>query len=401
MDKVSKVPSRRGGDKTLSISKKKKAIKIKKTDKKGQPLEGVKFKMYANKEDALKDENILDLQTTDKDGIATFKHLPPYYGACIKESQTIENYQIRDKEKDIILVYRDNGVRFLGEIEPKNMKVTSINQNGKEKTLDSNKNVNQELQSLINGRGGSFNNNTNWLVYNDNGTEKLVAKKPLRYRAAWNSLYNAGLVFGQEGIDDLIKASFTYENFGYSPQLKDYGKDKETPKTYRPTYVTINNKKYLVRLMRGYNESIGIIETHDWEEYSDNYYNATKGSEWNRLILPLIDPTGDDNGTGYANGTNGRYGSGTKKFVENNMATLANYSWWTDFGGNNNSLGNYEKGKDCGRFRWTQDFVYGVLIAVRGSNILSGGAAYANYDYPDDDYNTYAGGWQPVLELVD
>ena len=51
-----------------------KKFKIKKINKKGQPLKGVEFKMYANKEDALKDENVLDTQRTNENGIATFEN---------------------------------------------------------------------------------------------------------------------------------------------------------------------------------------------------------------------------------------------------------------------------------------------------------------------------------------
>ena len=349
--------------------------------------------MYANKEDALKDENILDLQTTDKDGIATFKHLPPYYGACIKESQTIENYQIRDKEKDIILVYRDNGVRFLGEIEPKNMKVTSINQNGKEKTLDSNKNVNQELQSLVNG-GTFFNKNTNWLVFNDNGKEKLVSKKPLKYGISWNSLYNAGVVFNKDGVRGADFSTPDYKNsLSWENKIHDIN-----PNNYNPTYVTINHKRYIVRLMRAYNEGVGINNDRycDWgEEY---HFYIIKGSEWNRLILPLIEDKQDiDQIEGGRRGSDDTY----KKFVENNMPTLANYSWWTDFGGNSNSSGNYDEGNDYGAYRWAQEIGYSSFTdrSIRSNSSSLCGAGSVGLGYPNNNANRY--GCQPVLELVD
>ena len=120
--------------------------------------------MYANKEDALKDKNVLDTQTTNEKGIATFRQLPSYYEVCIKENQTIEGYQIRDKEKDIISVYRDNGVRFLGELTPDKMKITSFERNGKEWTFGSG-NINQRLQFFM-SQGKDFNEYTNWLVFN-------------------------------------------------------------------------------------------------------------------------------------------------------------------------------------------------------------------------------------------
>ena len=392
-----------GGDKTLLISKKKKAIKIKKTDKKGKPLKGVVFKMYMNKENALNDIYVLDTQTTNEDGIVRFKHLPPYYGACIKESQTLENYQIRNEEKDIISVYRDNNVRFLGEIEPKNMKVTSINQNGIEKTLASSKNTNQELQSLTN-EGENFNDTTNWLVFNDNGKEKLVAKKPIKYAVFWNSLYKAGVVFGKEGIDDLKNADFSKTWFYNSEMGIDSGKGKGTPKTYKPTYITVNGKKYIVRLIRGYNDNVNINNHPRVDRDSTDHYNAIKGSEWNRLILPLIDPTYDDSNGGYHNGTNGRYGGKSKMFVERNMPTLANYSWWTDFGGKNNSSGNYTKSRGYAAYRWTQETGYDDISEdriLRGSSTFYYGADYISSDNPNYfGSENYTKGWLPVLELV-
>ena len=268
-------------------------------------------------------------------------------------------------------------VKFYGELSPDKMKVTSINQDGKEKTLDSNKNINQELQNLTSA-GTNFNDKTNWLVFNDNGTEKLVAKKPLKSYIAWNSLYNAGLVFGEDGVKDLINADFTDSNYEYNSKplqhLKDYGKGKGTPKNYKPTYVTVNNKKYIVRLMRAYNEKVGINDNHDWSQYSTSHYNATKGSEWNRLILPLI--------------ADGRYGSNTKDFIESNMPTLANYSWWTDFGGSDSN----------GYYRWMQEAGYdgSKWRADRGYDSSSDGAAGADSVVPYGGGNGL--GWLAVLE---
>ena len=190
------------------MSKDQKEIKVKKVDKNGEPLQGVEFKLYLDSTMPDVDDTEYSTSLTDEDGIATFKVDNFYYGGYIKETKTLDKYILRNDEKDIIPFYKDNGVRFLGEMSPDKMKVTSINKDGKEKELDTNKNINQELQSLTNS-GSTFNDNTNWLVFNDNGTEKLVAKKPLRYNITWNYLYNAGVIFGQEGIDDLINADFT------------------------------------------------------------------------------------------------------------------------------------------------------------------------------------------------
>lgn len=387
------------------MSKDQKEIKVKKVDKNGKPLEGVEFKLYL---DSTMDSNDTEYSTslTDKNGIATFEVEDFYYGGYIKETKTLKSYILRDDEKDTIPFYKDNGVRFLGEIASDDMKVTSINQYGKEKELNTNKNINQELQGLVSDESRSFNNNTNWLVYNDNGVEKLVAKKPIKYSISWNQLYNAGVVFGKDGVKDLINADFTHEFYSgtyYPPGLeKDSGKGKGTPKTYKPTYVTLNDKKYIVRLMRAYNENAKINDNKSWGNWeSSTTQSYVKGSEWNRLLLPLIDPTGDNNRTGYNNGTNGRYGLNTKKFVEINMPTLANYSWRTDFGGNSNHLGNYNKGDEFGYWRWAQETGYGgnQYRAVRGDNSSSDAASYSN-DY-DSFHDWNFRGWQPVLEKVD
>ena len=193
------------------------------------------------------------------------------------------------------------------------------------------------------------------------------------------------------GVKDLINADFTDSYYEYYSQplrhLKDYGKGKGTPKTYKPTYITMNDKKYIVRLMRAYNEKVGINDSRSWSWDSSSHLNATKGSEWNRLLLPLI--------------ADGRYGSNTKGFVESNMPTLANYSWWTDFGGNNNSSGNYDKGNNYGAYRWTQETGYdgSRYRATRGYYSSGDAAANASSNYPNNDYG--GRGWLAVLERVD
>lgn len=340
---------------------------------------------------------ILDLGSSSLLAPSEFKvdeYISKIESGEIKPPQYIDtdNKLLTDKipsEEDWIETVKKTG-KFFGGMTLEELKPIQANDS---------QNLNTYLQNLVDG-GTSFNENTNWLVFNDNGTEKLVSKKPLKYDIAWNSLYNAGVVFGQKGIDDLINTDFTHYNYDYSPPLKDKGKGTGELKTYKPTYITINNKKYIVRLMRAYNENISINEDHNWRYEDKNYINAIKGSEWNRLILPLIDPTGDDDNVGYNNGTNGRYGSITKDFVESNMPTLANYSWWTDFGGNNNSSGKYDKGKNAGMPRWIQETGYDGVHkrTIRGSYLAYYGASYVynavtEYNYPP--------GWQPVLEKID
>ena len=353
MDKISRVPSLRGGDRVIKIDSKKKKSKIKKVDKQGNPIQGAVFEVFNTKTDAEKGQNAVKTITSDKKGNVDLDTVV-YYGFYVKEKSVPSPYVVKE---DIVSFYKDNGVRFLGEIEPKNMKVGQIVAGGNSGVPDPNGNINEKLQDLVIG-GKNFNSDTNWLVFNDNGTEKLIAKKPIKYGTSWNYLYKAGVVFGQ----------------------------KEKPAGYTPTEITINGKKYIVRLIRAYDDKTSIIDRNP----TFGLYNRVKGSEWNRLLLPLIDPTGDDNNTGYANGTNGRYGKDTKRFVEDNMPTLANYSWWTDFGG-----------YDFGSCRWAQETGYNgsEYRVLRGGDEIFYDAGHVTSDEPRSRIDQF--GWLPVLERVD
>ena len=385
----------------------KKNFKIKKVDQNGKPVKGVTFSAYNSKTDVKNETKSIGSAVSDDKGDVIFKDVPLYYQFYIKETKVPDGYT---KSDEIIPVYRDNGVRFLGE-----MNLTNLNSNikgGTEKNSLSDKgtkNLNTYLQSLVSA-GYPFNNNTNWLVYNDNGVEKLASKKPLKYAVTWNSLYNAGVVFGEDGIRDLdtqekrnsiftIKKS-EHEYSDVYNSIKEGNKPDGNVYEYKPQYVSINGKTYIVRLMRTYNESIGINDNHNWKYMDKNHINATKGSEWNKLILPLINPDGDDNETGYNNGTNGRYGSWSKDFVESNMPTLANYSWWKDFGGNSTCSGNYDKGNKCGIYRWTQETGSdGVQNRTnRAHSYAGGGGAYAGHNSPFSNNGLF--GWFVVLEEV-
>ena len=221
-------------------------------------------------------------------------------------------------------------------------------------------NLNTYLQGLT-SKGDNFNDTTNWLVFNDNEIEKLVAKKPIKYNISWDDLYNTEVVFRKKtDTPDIIN--------------------------YIPTYVTINNKKYVVRLLRAYNEKIGINDSRNWDQYDDRHYNATKGSEWNRLILPLIEDKQDSN---YIEGGRRSSDNASKKFVESNMSTLANYSWWTDFGA-----------RQRGYWRWMQEtsFDDSEWRATRGvdtSGIVAGNV-FKNNSNVNNEMS-----WQPVLEKID
>lgn len=259
--------------------------------------------------------------------------------------------------------------------------------------------INKQLQSLT-FDGTSFNDTTNWLVFNDNGTEKLIAKKPLKYDISWNSLYNNGLIFGKDGVDDLINADFTDYNYR---TLEDYGKGKGKPKTYKPTYVTVNGKKYIIRLMRAYSDDTPINDRTDRFMVHDK----SKGSEWNRLILLLIGINGKENtikrDADWYKSLYGRYGYNTKDYVEANMPVLADYSWWDDFNNIKGSSKGYTskelREKEKPVLRWMQETSYdsyrNSFRVIRGGFIASRGAADLNEHNPSSEFS-----WLPVLEEV-
>ena len=389
IEEVKKQQYGMGENKTVLIDRDLNKVTINKIDDEGNPVKGVTFRIYWTKEDMENDKNYVKDDkdenakvfhvlegTTNEEGKLTFnlskdpnkndeefKEDFKYYGFYVKETKVPAGYELSD---EYIYFYKDNGVRFLGEMEPDKMKFIYKNEDGKEVKKENpgkeDDNINAYLEGLID-IWGSFNRDTSWLVFNDNGVEKLVAKKPLIEGKSWESLNNAGLVYGDK------------------------------------TRITINKKVYKVRLMRAYNESIGINDDHNWSYKDTNHINATKGSEWNRLILPLIDPT-DDKKRSYLKGSNGRYGSNSEYFVEKNMPTLANYSWWGDFGGCGASYDCYGVFSQYGVHRWMQETGYNgsQYRALRGSYDDSSVAAHA-FSKKHDGSSSYIG-WLPVLEEV-
>lgn len=299
-----------------------KEFKIKKVDQNGGSVEGVVFSAYNTKEDAENNRKSIGNATSGEGGYVDFKNVPLYYEFYIKETSVPEGYDI---SKEIIPVYRDNGVRFIGEKKSSDFKVEGGD-------------LTKYLQSLLPDVGSDFIDQIDWLVFNDNGTEKLIPKKSLKRSVSWNHINNAGLVDGSKTV-------------------------------------TIDGKTYKIRLIRAFNDTTGFNDPNSWKNGGDEYNSHVKGSEWNRLILPLI--------------KDGRYGSNTEVFVEANMPTLANYSWGKDFGGN----------KHYGAHKWTQDKRTNGWRAVRGDNSSSRGAAASNAWLQDDKNGPP--GWLPVLELAE
>lgn len=299
-------------------------FKIKKLDQNGKPIKGVVFNAYNNKEDAENNKNSIDTATSNDEGDVRFTNLPPYYGFYIKETSVPEGYAMSE---EIIPVYRDNGVRFIGEKKANDFKVSEAEEG---------QGLNKYLQNLLSTER-LYTGQINWLVFNDNGVEKLIPKKPLAYGKSWVGINNYNLTDGSK-------------------------------------IVTVDGKTYKIRLIRGYNDS--------YEE---------KGSEWNRLILPLIGVNGKEasitNVEDIVNNPYGRFGHNTETYVEQNMPVLAEYTWWKDFG-----VLEY-----FGSVRWCEStFNSGCS---RGEANAVSGAAHVEYSNPYSA--SYEDGWQPILELVD
>ena len=331
------------------MSKDQKEIKVKKVDKKGKPLQGVEFKLYL---DSTIDSDDTEYSTslTDEEGIATFKVEDFYYGGYIKETKTLDKYILRNDGKDTIHFYKDNGVRFIGEKNVDGFKVTEAKED---------QNLNTHLQSLL-GQFSIFriNDDVNWLVFSDNGIEKLIPKKPLCFGVPWGFIKIKGLIDGSKTI-------------------------------------TIDGKTYKIRLMKAYNDKFDVNKGNFNNNSKDG--SPEKGSEWNRMILPLIGVDGEEK---YNNSSYGRFEEETKVFVEKNMPKIANYSWGDDFGGENKKASPFERyaGNGVSRMMWNVSRFNNSNYAYRGHGLSYGAAAASSDEAPENGIGPI--GWFPVLEEV-
>lgn len=272
MDRIIKKSKVRGGGvNTVLVNKNKKTVTLNKVNKNNEPIKGVKFSVFYYEKDAKENKNVIKSKKTDSNGRRTFT-LPDYYGVFIKETETPKSYKISD---EIIHVYKDNGVRFIGEKKVSDFKIAEAKEG---------QDLNKYLQSLIendtniniygDGMGPKdFNDQIDRLVFNDNGIEKLIPKKSLKHTISWDNIKAAGLVDGKKTV-------------------------------------TIDRKTYKIRLM---DES-----------------NTQKDSEWDRMMLPLVGIDGKERNKSSAFG---RFNIDSFEEYMKNMPILANYTWWRDFGG--------------------------------------------------------------------
>ena len=187
-----------------------------------------------------------------------------------------------------------------------------------------------ELASIIGLTAGTSQFSTEpWLHFNDNGRDIYIAKKPFRHTVSWDQLNAIGAVYGSKTV-------------------------------------TIDNKLYMVRLLRGTNSDPTTGGTYSG-------YNTTihQGSEWNRYMYPIHSTT-------HVSGSNPN---------TSDMGTLAQYT---------DEQLHLRSNYGNGTYSWCQE----VSGAGASSRVIRGYYG-VTYGYGATSSVTYAYlGWRPLLELI-
>ena len=299
-----------------------------------------------------------------------------------------------------------DGVVFEGEVTGKELGITydDLRKEAKKKAPDAqipevvystnaDKIIDQNKYEEING--GMWLKFTDY-KYTRNGKPRVfyVAKKPILKNISWNDIHSAGMVYGWDIIDPHTKLprsnSKKYENNGRS--YKAYTKE-------------VNGKKYITRLLQGKTNYGGDVTNQ--KIYRDN--NDNNNSEWNRVILPLVQGYRFGSGTDNSNysedllrQSDGNIDYYLRKYITN----TAKYNWFGDltlgartkfqYGGQ--IIDNKDSGTGPnGQNNWTQEYAYLVgSRSCRGKCYGSGGAALS--DFGTAGYADSTNGFRPVLE---
>lgn len=125
----------------------------------------------------------------------------------------------------------------------------------------------------------------NWLKIYDAKKDKTlyIAKKPLTNEVTWEDLFKKGVVYG---LDVLDKTGTPIE--GKLSEIKSQYEAGLTIKNYKGKIVEIKGKKYLVRLLKAYNDSKNNGDPNNVIKFWYQGTDVLKGSEWNRYIIPLV-----------------------------------------------------------------------------------------------------------------
>ena len=215
--------------------------------------------------------------------------------------------------------------------------------------------------------GSDFNNTTGWLKFwvgadadcNKDNEDKIVfiAKETLRYNLDWDSIYNAGAVYG----------------------TGDNGVANSGSNTIQDAEVTYDGNDYKVRLLTGADDDPA---THS-QGSTDCADNAGSGSEWNDLLYRVHNDAPDcgNPSEGIDSAYQSTYHGGAKDGAN-----------WTNFSDADLQV-HHDAGN--GSYSWCQEQGANTSRRVRRGSL---GVAFFHTitsSYSDSSY-----GWRPVLQLI-
>lgn len=262
---------------------------IEKKDKYGKGIQGIQFCIakYPRWNARVCDEAYdYSKWITGEDGkleIST-NELPLYNQTLIEIGETAKQYRLQK-----IDLYVDPGNRFLGEVKGVDFitydeLIATINgaDNPKEKKYK----IGEYTKiGYVLSKGNDTATGGNWLKIYDAREGKIlyIAKKPLTNLVYWDSLFNAGVVYGLDQIDTSKEA---LEEFKTTKNLK-MSKNYTGNRSYTPRTVEIGGNMYIIRLLKGH---ATIKNGGDPNKASEKVKgeDIIYGSEWNRNILPLV-----------------------------------------------------------------------------------------------------------------
>lgn len=123
--------------------------------------------------------------------------------------------------------------------------------------------------------GTSLSSNVPWMKFSWKGKTIFTPMRPLRVRTSWDDIYQAGAVYG---TGDTLSDG---ESWMLDNDIYYNGIERKVERVPQTATVLINNRNYIVRLIKG-------ASTDPADRYSDNHEGIIgPNNEWNNLILPL------------------------------------------------------------------------------------------------------------------
>lgn len=301
--------------------------------------------------------------------------------------------------KDLGITYddlrfnKDNTKRFPNALVPE---VTGSNKQNADEIINQNK--------YEEANGGIWLKFTDYQYKRKNtktGIEEprtfYVAKKPILKYISWNDLHSAGMVYGWDVINP---------NTGLPRSNPE--KYKNGSEDYRATILKNqkdNNKEYIVRLLQGKTNYSGDVTNKKIYRYD----NDNNNSEWNRVMLPLVQGyrfgANTDNNN-YAEDLLRRSDGNSDYFARKYTNNTAQYNWfgdltlgaWVKFQYGDKIIDNGNDGTGSnGQYSWTQEYASSADgRSFRGDYYPDTGAAFSDSDSAGNTY--YDLGFRPVLE---